>query len=49
MDRANGQLVGGLLNQLAATKSGFDRAFKPVVETEFNVRYKCGELGERIG
>jgi hypothetical protein len=34
---------------LAATKSGFDRAFKPVVETEFNVRYKCGELGKELG
>jgi hypothetical protein len=34
----------GLLYQLTATKSDFDCAFKPVIETDFNVRYKCGEL-----
>jgi hypothetical protein len=34
----------GLLYQLTATKSDFNRAFKPVIETDFNVRYKCGKL-----
>jgi len=39
----------GLLYQLTATKSDFDRAFRPLIETDFNVRYKCGELGKDPG
>jgi hypothetical protein len=35
--------------QLIATKSDFDRAFKPVIETDFNARYKCGEFRKELG
>jgi hypothetical protein len=39
----------GLLNQLTSTKSDLDKALKSVLESDFNVRYKCGELGKDLG
>ena len=39
----------GLLFQLTATKSDLDKALKSVLESDFNVRYKCGELGKDLG
>jgi len=39
----------GLLNQLTSTKSDLDKALKSVLESDFNVRYKCGELGKKLG
>jgi hypothetical protein len=39
----------GLLYQLAATMSDLDKALKSVLESDFNVRYKCGELGKELG
>ena len=39
----------GLLYQLTATKSDLDKALKSVLESDFNVRYKCGELGKDLG
>jgi hypothetical protein len=39
----------GLLNQLTSTKSDLDKALKSVFESDFNVRYKCGELGKELG
>ena len=39
----------GLLNQLTSTKPDLDKAMKSVLESDFNVRYKCGELGKDLG
>ncbi len=39
----------GLLYQLTSTKSDLDKALKSVLESDFNVRYKCGELGKDLG
>jgi hypothetical protein len=39
----------GLLYQLTATKSDLDKALKSVLESDFNIRYKCGELGKDLG
>ena len=39
----------GLLNQLTSTKSDLDKALKSVLESDFNVRYKCGELRKELG
>src|SRR3984893_2076457 len=39
----------GMLNQLTSTKSDLDKALKLVLESDFNVRYKCGELGKDLG
>ena len=39
----------GLLNQMTSTKSDLDKALKSVLESDFNVRYKCGELGKNLG
>src|ERR1700736_3464019 len=39
----------GMLNQLTSTKSDLDKALKSVLESDFNVRYKCGELGKDLG
>jgi hypothetical protein len=39
----------GLLNQLTSTKSDLNKALKSVLESDFNVRYKCGELGKDLG
>jgi hypothetical protein len=39
----------GLLYQLTATKSDLDKALKSVLESDFNVRYKCGELEKELG
>jgi hypothetical protein len=39
----------GLLNQMTSTKSDLDKALKSVLESDFNVRYKCGELGKDLG
>jgi hypothetical protein len=44
MDSAQGRLY-----QLAATKPDLDRALRAVFETDYNVRYKCGELFSESG
>jgi len=39
----------GLLPQLSLTKSELDQGLGSVLETDFNVRYKCGQLSKNLG